>query len=245
MTVEDAVHAGGTQSFSLAVSGAVTPTLAFVPIGPKTYGDAPFTVNATSNSTAGMTYSVVSGPATMVGSTVILTGAGTVVLQVSQDAAGSYGAATAMTSFNVAVATPIMTFAPIAAKTYGDGPFAVSATSNSGGVITYSVTSGPATIVGNTVTIRGAGTVTLQASCAAQGDYAAATQTASFVVAKAQLTLTANDATRFYGGVNPLFSGTITGLKYNDSIPEEFTTTAGVGSAPGTYAIVRASREWA
>jgi sugar lactone lactonase YvrE len=237
MTVTDANNATATANSLLTVV-ADTPTLSFVAVGPKTHGDAPFTVNATSNSTAGMTYSVVSGPASMVGSTVTLTGAGTVVLQVSQEAAGNYTAATATTRFNVSVARTIMTFAPIAGKTYGDAPFAVSATSNSGGVITYSVASGPATIVGNTVTITGAGLVTIQASCAAHGEYAAATQVVSFVVAKAQLALTANDATRFYGGVSPLFSGTITGLKYNDSIPEEFATTAGVGSSPGTYAIV-------
>jgi hypothetical protein len=237
VTVTDANNAAATASALLTVV-VDTPALAFAPIGAKTYGDAPFTVSVTSNSSGAMTYGVVSGPATVVGSTVTLTGAGTVVLQVSQAALGNYGTATATTSFNVAVATPIMTFAPIAGKTYGDAPFVVSATSNSGGVVTYSVASGPARVSGSTVTITGAGIVTLQASSAAQGDYAAATRTASFVVAPAQLTLTANDATRFYGGVNPLFSGTITGLKYHDSFPEEFATTAGVDSLPGTYAIV-------
>ena len=47
----------------------------------QTYGAAPFTVAATSNSTGAFTYSVVSGPAAISGATVTLTGTGTVVLQ--------------------------------------------------------------------------------------------------------------------------------------------------------------------
>jgi hypothetical protein len=64
-----------------------------------------------------------------------------------------------------------------------DVPFTVTATSNSSGAFTYTVVSGPATIVGNTVTLTGAaGTVTLQASQAASGSYAAGSQNASFQV---------------------------------------------------------------
>ena len=64
-----------------------------------------------------------------------------------------------------------------------DAAFTVAATSNSSGAFTYSVVSGPATVSGSTVTLTGAaGTVTLQASQAANGSYAAGTQTASFSV---------------------------------------------------------------
>jgi streptogramin lyase len=64
-----------------------------------------------------------------------------------------------------------------------DGAFSVSATSNSSGAITYSVVSGPATILGSTVTLTGvAGTVTLQALQAANGGYAAGSQNTSFLV---------------------------------------------------------------
>jgi hypothetical protein len=64
-----------------------------------------------------------------------------------------------------------------------DTSFTVSASSNSSGAITYSVTSGPATILGNTVTLTGAAnTVVLQASQAASASYAAGTQSASFSV---------------------------------------------------------------
>ncbi len=51
-----------------------------------------------------MTYAVVSGPATIAGNIVTLTGAGTVMLLANQAASGNYAAATATTSFIVAAA---------------------------------------------------------------------------------------------------------------------------------------------
>jgi hypothetical protein len=168
---------------------AEAPTLIFGSIPAQTYGNASFAVSATSASSGAVTYTVVSGPATIVGNIVTLTGAGTVMLSASQAASGNYAAATVTTSFTVAAAAgatvPTLSFAPIAAQTFGNAPFAVSATSASSGVVTYTVVSGPATIAGNMVTLTGAGTVVLSASQAASGNYAAATATTSFIVAPA------------------------------------------------------------
>ena len=176
--------AASTGSVSLTVAAEV-PTLGFAPIAAKTYGNAPFAVSATSASSGAVTYAVVSGPATIAGNMVTLTGAGTVVLLASQAASGNYAATTANASFPVAAEVPTLGFAPIAAKTYGNAPFAVSATSASSGAVTYAVVSGPATIAGNMVTLIGAGTVMLLANQAASGNYAAATATTSFIVAAA------------------------------------------------------------
>jgi sugar lactone lactonase YvrE len=168
---------------------AIVPTLSFAPIPAQTYGNAPFAVSATSTSSGAVTYTVVSGPATIAINMVTLTGAGTVVLSASQAASGNYAAATVTTSVTVAAAAgatvPTLTFAPIAAQTYGNEPFTVSATSSSSGAVTYTVVSGPATIAGNMVTLTGAGAVVLSASQAASGTYAAARATTSFIVAPA------------------------------------------------------------
>ena len=168
---------------------AATPTLAFTPIATQTFGATPFRVSATSASSGAVTYSVTSGPATISGSTVTVTGIGTVVLGASQAANGNYGAATATTSFSVVAATPTLAFTPIVTQTYGATPFGVSATSASSGAVTYSVTSGPATISGSTVTLTGVGTVVLGASQAANGNYGAATATTNFTVVAATPTL--------------------------------------------------------
>jgi hypothetical protein len=170
-----------TQTMSLSGTGTIgTPTIVFA-VANHSYGDAPFTVGATSNSTGAFTYTVVSGPATISGSTVTLTGAGTVVLQASEVADPNYAAATANATFPVSTATPTIHFA-VPNHVVGDAPFAVSANSNSTGAITYSVVSGPATISGSTVTLTGAGTVVLSANQAANGNYAAATASTNFTV---------------------------------------------------------------
>ena len=71
---------------SVTSSGAtllVSPdsvVLTFAPITAQVDGNAPFAVSATSASSGAVTYSVVSGPATISGNTVTLTGVGTVVL---------------------------------------------------------------------------------------------------------------------------------------------------------------------
>jgi hypothetical protein len=161
-----------------------TPTISFA-VPNHVYGDAPFTVSASSESTGAITYLVVSGPATVSGSTVTLTGVGTVVLSASQAASGNFAAATASTSFAVDADPPSLSFVPIVSKTLGNPPFTISATSASSGAVTYAVVSGPATISGSTVTLTGNGTVVLSASQAASGNYATATATTSFTVTAA------------------------------------------------------------
>ncbi len=198
--------ASGSYSSATAqtnlTAGTATPALAFAPIANHTYGDAPFTVSAISASSGAVTYTVVSGPATISGNTVTITGNGSVVLGASQAASGSYSSATAQTNFSVGAATPALTFAPIANHTYGDPAFTVSASSASPGPVTYAVASGPATISGNTVTITGTGNVNLTANQAASGSYAAATPaSASFTVSAAAPNLAfAPIPTQTYGG---------------------------------------------
>jgi hypothetical protein len=175
-----------TQSIALSGTGTPgTPTIIFA-VANHAFGDAPFTVSATSTSTGAFTYAVVSGPATISGSMVTLTGVGTVVLSASQAASGNYVTATATTSFTVTAAPPVvptLSFASIGALIYSTAPFQVSASSASNGSVTYAVVSGPATISGSTVTLTGVGTVVLSASQAASGNYAAATATTNFTVA--------------------------------------------------------------
>ena len=214
----------GDTNFDASTSSAVSCLVSTAPavtfaVQNHTYGDAAFMVSATSNSTGAITYSVVSGPATVSGSMVTLTGVGTVVLSANQAANGNYAAATQKASFTVAGSTPAIAFtAPN--HTYGDAAFALSATSNSTGAITYAVISGPATISGSAVTLNGAGTVVLSANQAASGNYAAKTSIASIIVQQAASSTTlakgAAPATKdgtivLQAQVRPATSGTPTG----------------------------------
>jgi hypothetical protein len=189
-------YSAGTQSATFTISPAA-PTINFQ-ISNKTYGVAPFTVAATSNSSGAFSYSVVSGPAKISGSTVTITAIGTVVINATQAASNAYTSGTKTATFSVTKGVPSITFT-VAKQTYGVAPFQVSATSTSPGPITYSVLSGPATISGSTVTITGAGTVLLKASQAATVNYTAGTKNASFVVAAATPTIRFSVANQTYG----------------------------------------------
>ena len=79
---------------------AIPPTILFVV--PNHYvGDAAFTVAASSNSAGAFTYVVVSGPATINGTTLSLAGPGRVVLLASQSATSSYTAGISQTAFTI------------------------------------------------------------------------------------------------------------------------------------------------
>ena len=67
-----------------------------------------------------------------------------------------------------------ITFGALTNKAYGDPPFTVSATASSGLPVSFSILSGPATILGNTITLSGAGTVTVRASQPGDATYDAA-----------------------------------------------------------------------
>jgi len=71
---------------------------------------------------------------TVSGSTLTITGSGTVTVLASQAATANYTSTTAQTSFTVNPATPTLTFTAISTKTNGVAPFTVSASSASAGV---------------------------------------------------------------------------------------------------------------
>ena len=76
------------------------------------------------------------------------------------------------------------------------------------------------------------------ASFAGDTSHAASSGTADLNVSKATLTVTAADASRKYGDPNPMFSGTITGIKNGDEITASYSTTATPASNVGAYDIV-------
>ena len=59
----------------------------------------------------------------------------------------------------------------------------------------------------------------------------------TLTVGPAALTVTSANASRLYGDPNPAFTGTITGLRNNDSITATFSSIATAASAVGSYPI--------
>jgi hypothetical protein len=121
----------------------------------------------------------------------------------------------------------------------------MTATSNSSGSITYSITSGSqyASITSDGyVTIFAAGTVTVKASQAATSGYNASTATATLTINKANLTIIADDQSKVYNTANPTLTISYSGFVYNEhstaltSQPSVFTTVS-TSSNVGTYPI--------
>jgi hypothetical protein len=127
---------GGDMTGGLVLVGGnvlYTQTITFAALTAKTFGDVPFTVSATASSGLTVAFSILSGPATITGSTVTITGAGTVVVRASQAGNSTYAAAPNVDQpFTVNKATPTITTAPTAsAITFGQ---ALSSSTLSGGV---------------------------------------------------------------------------------------------------------------
>jgi CSLREA domain-containing protein len=232
------------QPAALTASAAIdmmeqAQTITFGPLPNQPFGTTAFNVSATASSGLPVTFaSTTPTVCTVAGSTVNLVSAGTCTIQATQAGTAMFAAATPVSaSFTVTMVAPTIGFT-VPNQSYGAAAFSVSASSNSTGVFTYTVTSGPAIVWGSTLTLTGIGTVTLQASEAADVNYTAGAKTASFTVSATGLQVTANNATRLYGAANPVFTGAVLGAKSGDTFSESFTTTATPTSPVGSYVIV-------
>jgi len=135
-------------------------------------------------------------------------------------------------------------FNPLPTKTYGNADFNGGATSlNTTQPIIYT-SSNPAvaTIVSGNIHITGAGTSSITASQATDGFYPAASITQPLTVNKANLTITADNLTKFEQQPNPTLTATYTGFVLGETpavllTPAVLSTTAVTTSPPGTYPI--------
>ncbi len=165
-------------------------TITFAVIGDKTVGEE-FGLAATASSGLTVTFAHVSGPATVSGTNVTITGAGLITVRASQGGDGNYNAAPNVDrSFTAHKIDQTITFAVIGDKTVGE-EFGLEATASSGLTVTFAHVSGPATVSGTNVTITGAGLITVRASQGGDGNYNAAPNVdRSFTAHKIDQTIT-------------------------------------------------------
>jgi hypothetical protein len=169
-------------------------TITFGTLSPRTFGGGSFAISAMSSSLLPVTFTVASGPATIANNQVTLTGAGDVVIKASQAGNANYLAANDVTqTFTVSKATQIITFGALSTKAFASAPFTLSATTSSSLPVTFSITSGPATVTGNTITLTGAGSVIVKASQTGNANYSSAADISqTFCVTPATPTITAS-----------------------------------------------------
>ncbi len=163
-------------------------TITWSAIAAKTVTSNDFMVSAMASSgLTTITYSIVSGPATITGNMVHLLGTGgTVTLRATQAGNNIYSSKFSNKSFTVSKASQTISWTMIPSKTTSDPDFMVSAIASSGLTVTYGVVSGPATISGSTVHLTGlVGTVKLRATQAGNATYSSKTADITFTVASA------------------------------------------------------------
>jgi hypothetical protein len=150
------------RQVSFVVSKAAQ-TLAFGPIGSKTFGDAPVTLSATSSAGLPVTFSVVSGPGSLAGNRLSLNGAGDVVVQASQPGNDLHQAASVTQTVTVARASQSLSWSPESSLTYRTNLIALDAKASSGLPAGYRVVSGPGSIVGSQLSLTGVGALVVVA----------------------------------------------------------------------------------
>ncbi len=253
VTVTATGNFSGSGAATMTI-GMANQTITFGALANHTYGDAPFSVSATASSGLAVTFIIVSGPATISGNTVTITGTGTVIVRASQPGNANYFAATPVDqSFAVSLAPQIITFGDLT-KVFGDLPFALSATSNAGGTPTYSIVSqapndstgtGMIALAGATVTISKAGSAQIRADFAGTANYSATSKTITLTVNRAGQTITfTNPGNGWVGDALPLVASATSGL------PVSFSVVSGAATIAGTTAnltglgtvVVRASQ---
>jgi cyclophilin family peptidyl-prolyl cis-trans isomerase len=216
------------------------------PASPQVYApNKTFRLSATS--TSGLTVSFESSDtnvATVLSNVVTIKGAGVVEITAKQGGNATYSAAAdvqrtvTITKSPQTIASfttiPTQVYAPKKTVTVTKVPAATSRLP-----VVLSVKSGPARVVGNVVTLSGAGTVVLAANQAGNGNFNAASEvTTSFAVTRQNV-----GAALVLSNTNHVFDGTAKGVTVSTTPPNLATVVTYAGSTnrqtnAGAYAVV-------
>ncbi len=192
--------------------------------------DATVSVSGPDQTTGALTYSPAAGTVLSAGPNQTLT--------VTAAATANYNAATRTVTISVAPATPVITWASPAGITYGTALSStqLDATASVPGTFSYSPAAG-------TVLTAGQGQVlTVTFTPTDSTDYSTVSASTTIDVAKAHLTVTANNADMGHGDPVPTLTASISGFVNGDtsqavSGSAALSTTATSTSAAGTYPI--------
>ena len=204
---------GGTATGTLVIAKAsqtVTFTL------PPLITGVPVALNATASSGLPVTYSVVSGNATVVGNMLTVNDGGQITVRATQVGNENYNPASLERSNgSTNRLAQSITATPPGDKVTSSAPFQIVATASSGLPVTITLVSGPAQLSGNTVTLTGTpGTVVLRLSQAGNTTY----QPAPDVTLS--ISVSSTGATTYFGSVVSAAGGAKNGdigAMYQDS----------------------------
>jgi hypothetical protein len=156
----------------------------------RTFSPEPILLTATVSSGLELSYAVISGPAVLAKDRLTLTGVGTVVIRASHSGNSNYEPGSQEVTWVISKIPYMLVFEPIGPRTFGEGPLALLAVSEYGMPVTYRVRSGPGSVVGNQLSLTGAGEVVIEASQAGSELYQSVAVSQTVTVAKASQVLT-------------------------------------------------------
>jgi len=239
----DNISQGAAQTITMDLSD-VTGKNFFVGGGTS----APFSIAGQATASSGLTNITYASTTPLVctvsGTTVTITGHGTCTLSAAQpggtDGSGTlWAASSAVTSSfvvtNTAPTPQTITFGALSDKSQSAAPFSVSATTSSGGTVTYtSSTTAVCTVTSaGVVTLKTTGTCTITANAAQQTIggtlYAAATPVSQSFTVNAAQTITFNPTDKLYTSPNYNLTATTSSglpLTYTSSTPSICTVTS-------------------
>ncbi len=227
-------------------ANAIAQTINFPAIGNKIYGDAPFSLMATSSSGLPVSFAIINGPGQITGNTFTITTAGTATIRASQPGNDVYDTA-AFIFQNIVInqASQTIDFPVIADQVFGSEALPLNATASSGLPVTYSILSGPAYLSGTQVIYSGLGNVTVEAKQNGNSNYLAATAvTRTFCVRVADLTTIAGPQYVCPGQSAYYHINKINGLTYSWRLADGTTYPSTTDSvhitwgASGTYTLI-------
>ncbi|MCV9387111.1 MBG domain-containing protein [Reichenbachiella ulvae] len=212
LTVTDDAGNSSTANATVTVIGKLNQTITFPSIETKNYGVSAFDLMAiTDASGLSVSYAIVSGPATLSGSTLTVTGVGTIIVEASQSGDDTYNAATPVqVSFDVVPAELTVTAnsqvheysGVVPSFTYSIAGFVNGETEENLNVLP-SVTSNAN---------AGVGSYVLSVSGASADNYTFVYVDGTLEITPAPLTATADDQVMIYGSAMPTLTITYTGF---------------------------------
>ncbi|MHB8219450.1 MAG: hypothetical protein ACYDHU_03900 [Acidimicrobiales bacterium] len=163
-----------TATFTLALG---TPSVTFTSTAPSgaVVGGPTYTVAATTDSTASVTYQATTAACSVTGTTVTFAHAGTCVVKASVVETSDWLAGSAEQTISVGKGTPSVTFTSTAPSgaVVGGPTYKVAATTDSTASVTYQATTAACSVAGTTVTFAHAGTCVVKASVVETSDWLA------------------------------------------------------------------------
>lgn len=208
----DSSHNGSTSTILIQNVTKANQSINFATLSNKTFGDAPFTLSATATSGLPVSFNIVSGPATLSGNTLTITGVGTVTVRASQTGDSNYNAAPNVDrTFTINKATPVLTWSDPADIVYGTALSStqLNAVANVGGTFVYSPSLGTILHTGDNQHLS----VTFYPT---DTNYNYISKTVHLDVKKAPLTIAADPQSKIYGNFDPFFTYKFSGFVNGD-----------------------------